>query len=82
LYGRAADPTGLRHLGHVLSLVVEGLADHAPRDRLADLDGKFFEFRELGSPGHPLNPVDLVKEVFRDPRDEVLLVVDGGGGIR
>lgn len=29
MYGRAADPTGLRHLGHVLSLVVEGLA-YAP----------------------------------------------------
>src|SRR4029078_6198371 len=72
----AAAPATLRRLGYVLGLVDQGLVDHAPRDGPADLHGQLLELRELRTPGHAFRPVDLLGEVFRDPMDEIRLIVD------
>jgi len=64
-----------------LGLAGEGLVHHAPRDGLANLDGQFLQVRELGAPRHPLKAEDLLKEMFCDPLNEILLIDDDGGRI-
>jgi len=65
-----------------LSLVGQSLIHHAAGNRLADLDGEFLQFRELGTPGHSLSPVHLLEEMFCNPLDEVLLVMHCSNRIR
>jgi hypothetical protein len=48
---------------------------------LTDLNGQLFQIGEWGAPGQTLSSKDLLKEVFCDPLDEILLVEDDRGRI-
>jgi len=81
LDGAPADPTGLGLCRHGLGLADQGLVHHAPRNRLTDLDGQFLQVRELGAPGQALGAEDLLKEMFCDPLNQILLIDNDGGRI-
>jgi hypothetical protein len=64
-----------------LSLVSQGLIHHTPGDRLTDLNGQLLQIGEWSAPGQALGSEDLLKKMFGDPLNEVLLIDDDGGRI-
>jgi hypothetical protein len=59
----------LRRWHRFSGLALQGLLDQLLGDRMADLDGKFFEIGELGPPRRPLGTVEPIHQVFADALD-------------